>query len=468
MIQKLFKSKKRIFIACLASLAIIVIIVAVIFAVKKPTSISDLKEELHTDNGLLRGSNGNGAYYLNTNETGIFYLDNNLMRYIDYKTKENYVLCSRADCKHNDENCGAYLANAFGFCAIEDQLFAWVENPENNTADLLRMDMDGENRSVLTSVSMGGHEVGEYELSQFNLSDIYYGFGKAYAVLTYYQVKPATSISMNGPCKRQVVTVDLATGKQSILFEQEGVDLFFILKIQAISPENIVCTVNEVSDGKDLDAFNEADNHELQEKYSDYDSYYNDVITKMNFIAYDYNFEDCSLDQFFDSPCTTHYTNGNPDTWYDPFFCLGWYENTLLACFETNDGNNTKSITLQQYNLASDSWNSIATIENSAIIMRSFGTVGNYILDDSKIFYMHYDAEPETTGYVCYYDLETHQTKELYEDAWNVTFRFSDEYQDYFVGDMMVNDKHGVYLIRKEDYYSGNLDQAELLLTINE
>lgn len=464
MVRKIFKSKKWIFIGFII-LLLVAAGIALMITLKKPTSISELGRELHTNNGLLRGSNGGGAYYLNANETGIFYLDSDRMHYIDYDNKNDYILCSRADCKHTDENCGAYIADAFGFCAVEDSLFAWVENPDGNTTDLLCMDMNGENRSVLTSISMGGHEVGEYELSQFNLSDVYYGFGKAYVTLTYYQVKPVSALTNNGFCKRQVVTIDLTTGEQSVLFEQEGVDLFFVLEIQAISSESIVFTVSAApeGEGKDIDAFNEADNSQ----YSSYESYYSDMMTNMNFSAYYYSFEDSSLVQFWDSPCAPYYgDDGQPEAWYDAFFCLGWYNGSLLACFETSTDSVTRTQTIQQYDPKTGLWNSMATLKNSGLVMYSFGTVGNYILDGDKVFYIHYDDEPETTGCICYYDLKTHQNKELYSDAWNVTFRFSGEYQDFFIGDMMVNDKHGVYLLRKEDYFSGDLKRAELLLAV--
>ena len=97
--------------------------------------------------------------------------------------------------------------------------------------------------------------------------------------------------------------------------------------------------------------------------------------------------------------------------------------------------------------------------------MCSFGTVGNHIMDNGKIIYIRYLPDGEH-GQLCYYDLSDDKETTLYEDVRTVTFRFLGEYQDYFVGDMLVNDQHGVYLIAKADYYANQLKNAKLLMSV--
>ena len=459
----------------------------VFLASSRPTSIGEVDSSLSQGQELRRGSNGSGAYYLNANKTGIFYIDNNLMYYLDYASEETYVLCDRADCKHNDADCGAYLEGGFGFCAVDEQLYAFVTDQEKNSYNLIRMDRNGQNRRVVCSISCGEETVGNYVLNDFQSSDIYYGYGRVYITLTYRIVKPPTAVSQNGLCKKQVCVIDLATGKMETLFEAEGVDLFLDVEIQAIAEECMVITMSQDADGLVAETYDEALSSGLSDElvemlealppdqrlelwendlYSFYLGYAIYQMDQCQFSAYLYDFSTDQITQIWDEACGWHYSDtGLPDAWVDPFYCAGWFEGDLLLCFCRYEAGSEPQTTVRRYDLQSGELHQVVDLSAGSLVMYAFGTVGNYVVDDGKLIYIRYLPDGNN-GQLCSYDLKDNTETMLYEDVRTVTFRFLGEYQDNFIGDMMVNSRHGVYRISKADYYAGHLEQAKLLLSV--
>ena len=42
-------------------------------------------------------------------DDGMYYIKRNVLYFLDSKTEKSVVVCNKANCKHNTENCNAYI-----------------------------------------------------------------------------------------------------------------------------------------------------------------------------------------------------------------------------------------------------------------------------------------------------------------------------------------------------------------------
>ena len=65
------------------------------------------------------------------------------------------------------------------------------------------------------------------------------------------------------------------------------------------------------------------------------------------------------------------------------------------------------------------------------------------------------------------YDISERESRKLFEDERNISFRIIKEAQDVFIGKIYSftgkEMKHNIYAISKEDYYKGNIKDAKRL-----
>ena len=134
------RRKKRII---LLLIVVVVVIVAIMILLKRQSdsSMNEVNSSIET-NEIVRGSNESGAYYLDVNKTGIFYLDNGRMKYLDYGTKKSYYICDKANCLHQNKNCGSYATNFSGFGAYAGHLYAMRKDYKTNSYDFIQMEMN--------------------------------------------------------------------------------------------------------------------------------------------------------------------------------------------------------------------------------------------------------------------------------------------------------------------------------------
>ncbi len=481
-------------------LVIVVVIIGIIMILLKRQgdgSMSEVNSSIET-NEIVRGSNDSGAYYLDVNKTGIFYLDNGRMKYLDYGTKKSYYICDKANCKHKDQSCGSYADHFSGFGAYNGYLYALRYDEETNSADFIQMAMNGTNRKVLATIDCKAFDKDEWYMETLELEDVYYAYGKAYFRVQYSETEnfeessDATVFISNPETVKQIISIDLKTGEKNVLAEVKGTDTDTDLELNLISSAEVIVTKQEtegalsglelqkkltddtfVSELQELlDSLPEENvqdtwKESLADFYMQYARYY---LEDSSYSILEIDCDTNEIKEIAKMPYEKLYdSNGMIYSYSKPYTILGWYEGDMILSSDTEtvsaDSQDIQktNLTLWRWNLEKDAPDKLLEIDNGALPMMSFGTVGNYVHDGNKIIYLTYCEDGENAD-IKAYDLETGENQELYQDTKYVTFRFLGETEDRFVGDMVNGDDHGVYILSKDDYYAGNLKEAERLL----
>lgn len=79
---------------------------------------------------------------------GYYYQNDNLIYFCQRGGDAFYPLCSKPNCAHNDENCNAWCGVAFGY--YNDALYAVLSDATLGQYDLVRMNLDGTDHTVVT------------------------------------------------------------------------------------------------------------------------------------------------------------------------------------------------------------------------------------------------------------------------------------------------------------------------------
>ena len=74
------KRRKKRVLLLLIVVVIVIVVVMILLKRQSDGSMSEVNSSIET-NEIVRGSNDSGAYYLDVNKTGIFYLDNGRMKH---------------------------------------------------------------------------------------------------------------------------------------------------------------------------------------------------------------------------------------------------------------------------------------------------------------------------------------------------------------------------------------------------
>ena len=121
------------------------------------------------------------------------------------------------------------------------------------------------------------------------------------------------------------------------------------------------------------------------------------------------------------------------------------------------------------WNMDEKQYEETLIIGEGGIIRYNFGSVTNGVLDDGKVIYTQ--RGNDTPGVeICCYDFLSGDKRSLYVDPCsNVTFRFLGETESDYIGEMVDVDSNwnvtalGVFIITKEDYMAGKLNEARQL-----
>ena len=248
------RTKKKLWILFIIIIAAAGLLVCI--RVKKGTSVTSLDSNI-TSNVLVRGGDGDNIYSMDVNKTGIFFVEDYVMKYCDYEAAETYVLCGRANCLHADSGCGAFVGNAAGLGQWNGKIYAFLLDTVKNRYELTEMSLTGQDRRVITTLEIGEYQVGNWVLTDlsYDNKDIYYGYGKAFVSLEYSLVGNAESGYANNLSRQELLIIDLETGKTEKIAESVCYDLFHTLEFQLIDGDSAIYVLEEAPDaltGDDL------------------------------------------------------------------------------------------------------------------------------------------------------------------------------------------------------------------------
>lgn len=107
----------------------------------------------------------------------------------------------------------------------------------------------------------------------------------------------------------------------------------------------------------------------------------------------------------------------------------------------------------------------ILRIEEGGLIATESGSILSVLYDSSKFLYCLYTEDERAK--ILEYDISERESRKLFEDERNISFRIVKEAQDVFIGKIYSftgkEMKHNIYVISKEDYYKGNIKDAKRL-----
>lgn len=135
--------------------------------VRRPLSVAET--------GTFSYSSNSESQWVSVNETGIFYISEDLLCYYDYDTENRYALCSMPGCKHNDGDCNAYVGDMEwygGYTLYDGEIYYLCKPAVCNYLELIRMDLTGRQKEIVTSIYAGRENTGEWRIS--DVGEIYY------------------------------------------------------------------------------------------------------------------------------------------------------------------------------------------------------------------------------------------------------------------------------------------------------
>lgn len=196
--------------------------------------VASSKEKLRLIQPYYGSGNKNGFYYLPEEASEDGYIN---IRYIDYASKQDIVLCNKPNCKHDNETCTSYVncedapdiqliadeANLYiissstkgiSFSATQDT--SVDSSSIDSSLTIYRANLDGSNRIEIANLEDG---------SQLQSNDYILGDNKLYFVI--YKTKQVTIDSSihSVTQKKELVEVDLLHNTVKTIFDFMNCDI---------------------------------------------------------------------------------------------------------------------------------------------------------------------------------------------------------------------------------------------------
>ena len=212
--------------------------------VRRPLSVEET--------GTFSYSSNSESQWVSVNETGIFYISEDLLCYYDYDTENRYALCSMPGCKHNDGDCNAYVGDMEwygGYTLYDGEIYYLCKPAVCNYLELIRMDLTGRQKEIVTSIYAGRENTGEWRLS--DVGQIYYYEDYVFLPVRWWKRAEEGARSLDDPADKRPAASDEATqllavslrsgcvtGVTELLVSRDnvmpGVDLLFFEDGQAV------------------------------------------------------------------------------------------------------------------------------------------------------------------------------------------------------------------------------------------
>lgn len=354
---------------------------------------------------------------VSVDENGLFFMrpGDPLLRFYEYDTGKEAVLCDKAACTHSGKGCNAYVpeTDLFGGYACYRGTVYLARRAQNaDTLDLISMDLGGNDRKSLASIPAG--EDG-WTLESVDAAS--YAEGFAWLKVSYG--KPADG----GESERaeQLFAIDLAAGKVYPLTDRVGGGAR--AEFEVVGSGHAIYQLIQGSKGT-IWLFDTAEKKETI---------------------------------FWEGTLTDVFRPDDPGTlWYQaaPYLFEGIWGDKLVydGAYQTGG----EGSELYTYDLETKETAPLLTVENGGVMGRYMNGFNNMVYGDGQFYYLVYEGEDKCV--IHRYDLDTGKDTPLFTDDRAVSFRVTSETSDKLVGTM--NEGRDICWIRKADYEKGDLSAA--------
>lgn len=400
-------------------------------------------------------------------DAGLFYIEDCLLKFYDLDLNESYVLCGKANCRHNSEKCSAYFPrdiyqeSASNVAQLDGYLYCTynttsLDNYNDPAAvkelQLLRIDPGSGERKVIAAFPAAynaAEDADSYYATSINSLEYCNGF--AWFALQLYQ-------NDTGASYEQLTGVNLSSGEIVALNGNDGCD-YSISKVCSnsfyyMSRKNTVplLSKNEFYQLYDANGAVTMDGN----VFTDYSDYW---VWHVNQNPDEYTIFQYRIEDGASVPLFSGETIYMDDTQCVPYKIWGEWQGKTVYKMNIPDQDGTYSnkyhsgIFLLDTDTGAD--NLVLELENGDGL--SIAGSGATVFSDGTLLYV--ENINDKTADIRMYNFATGETTNLFTDDWRITFRIYGEWADGYVG---IHKDHqtqnGYYWISKEDFYAGNLD----------
>lgn len=447
------------------------------YSCSKPEALSVDIEETSTD-VVVQGANDFGTF--SAGETGVLQIKEGHLLFFDYKSKKDYVICSRANCRHNDDRCSGWYSGyhgALGLAEYGGRLYCFINNSKKNVYEFVQMNLDGNDRKVIAEIDRGDSMPGKWE-ANLDLSATYYAGHKAITILNW-MYNPADDSEENMQTQ-QCIALDLKSGKITEVTprQKEPVQC----SIDAVSKNHSVVEVTGYQEQiltqsefyKKFEQGDFAKNDVVMKAEDPYESYqdwyYDNVAHWYQYFLFDLKQEDGRiLEEGVLKKVRTE--DDEIRAIKPPFYISSFYEDDLIieeieeGMIEDEGVTGTVKNIVYRWNLKNNKKELLLDLDNGYVFDAGGIDIGNIIEGDTLLFLKR---KPGGKADYYRYSLKIGKKELLYEAERNVPYRIVGETKSSFIYYTADDTKKSMYMMDKEDYYKGNFEGSVRLEELDE
>lgn len=420
---------------------------------------------------LVRGVSEMQTTYC-INDFGMLYPSNSTIKYYDFATDTSYILCDKANCRHENDKCSAwYEDHTFlrGLALYQNHCYMFRYQIDDNSWELIQTDLTGSDRKTIARLD-GGSQDGDGGWLLASVNEAYYIGDIVWYSADYTYADKA---GVTAGC-RQYGGINLTDGSQTILNELTLDDIQF--ELEAITKKYIVL-MKRSSEMELLSksAFEEERKNgtfgtlfdDSEDPYYDYYRKWRPYHCNMTDTYLRYSIETGEF-SVLDTLPTSFHTDEEGAVWQFniQYSFNGEYDGKLL-CNQTNWNNTEDPLNecdLFLWNIENNTRTDVKSWHGGLALYGGDGEYSPNIYNNSKFLYVTYEGN---TGPLDYfeYDLKTGESSpKLFDLMYGGDFHVLGETPDLFIArkytEVMGVPTYEAYKISKEDFYAGKLDKA--------
>lgn len=456
-----YKKRKKIVVSVIIFCCVLAVMLLMYFVARKKAIGDFLTEKsVTTLDGEVLGARNYGEGQISVNESGIFYINSeDQLSYYDYDTEERYVLCSTSQCRHNTEECNAYMGDKErygGYALYNNSIYVLYKDKDSEYLELVSMDTTGQNKKTVSRIYAGNNTLNEWRLGL--IGDVYYYNGYAYIKLEYDKKVEDSVEEMSETIQgEQLLSVRLSDGKIIELTEilTHGQDVTGV-EWSMFSDNQAVYAIRYFDEKipTEEEYYREYPSGNYDEFYI---SFWKNVSKTLEYQVFDAETENIKTLYSGKIKNQDHGTAGYSEQ--DPFYLEGAYEKQWLAMDYTDE--KTMYYWLDPNTGEMEEFYQTQDAEGTYFLGWFYGEARNMIYDGKKI--LGREALEDEREQIFYIDLSTGERHNVVINDinafGNVNALLIEETSRYIIG--RGNGEDIYYIVTKDDFEKSYFREAK-------
>lgn len=403
-------------------------------------------------------------------ESGVLYVSG-LAKYYDFETKQSYVLCNRANCRHSDSSCPAYVGSdddlLSGLAWVEGAIYMMRRNEDETKFELIRWDLSSDSQETVAALDIGKYEVGEWVLQR--VDNVMYAGEMVWMEAKYaYVSQGEAGYLVNDNASVVLTGINRITGEIIRLNDvtEECYDITYAqLSADYVVYEKRWYGSSLLDENEFQEALERGEYAEYADAYDPYYAYQSDYsgTTSLMYTDKIYNVHDKTLAEIDSGECIRMYNeDGSVNGNYSVNCFDGIYKDSVLYHIFYPVGQE-ENYTQYSYSITDGSVRELfePSFKGASLSSPLYSSSLNILIDDHLLLLCEYLDDDQVQ--IFYYDLDTETRTDLFTDAGTITFRLEGTTQDGYIGTVAGDYSAALHYISRKDYEAGNLGAAKKL-----